>query len=94
MILGRIAAQGSGTRISGRAGLDLNGAIAALLVSIAAITVTWGFESSGQTSLNGALIFGGILAALVGLGFWTRSFFHRDAEPLVRFLRNTVTPRG
>lgn len=93
MVFGRIARDGSGTRISGRAGLDLNGAVAAALIAIAAIPITWVMVSSGQASPNGALLFASVFAALLLLGFWARSFFHREAEPLVRFLRNAVTPK-
>ena len=93
MVAGRIVADGSGSRISGRAGLDLNGAVAVLLVSIAMVPIMWVMVSSGQASLKGALLSAGLFAALVGLGFWARGFFHREAEPLVQFLRNTVIPK-
>jgi hypothetical protein len=93
MLLGRIVEDGSGTRISGRAGLDLNGVIAVVLIAVAAIPITWLLVSSGQASLEGALRVAGIFAALLALGFWARSFFHREAEPLLRFLRNAVTPK-
>jgi len=94
MVIGRIAKDGSGARISGRAGLDLNGVIAVLVVSIVAIPVTWIMAAAGQISSEGALLFAGLFGGIVALGFWARSFFHREAEPLVRFLRNTAVPKG
>ena len=87
MILARVREDRSGTRISGYAGFDLNGLIfpILLLVAIAVIMVAswWGGANPPFLLLLG-------FAAFLAFVIWTRSFFHRDADPLLRFIERRV----
>lgn len=94
MLIGWIAQEGTGTRITGRAGHDLNGTIVLVLAGIAAGPIGWSLVLMGQASLTGVLLFSGFYGALVVLVLWTRSFYHREAGPLFRFLQNAVTPKA
>lgn len=93
MLFGRITRDGFGTRISGRAGSNLNGlAMVCVLLPLAA----WLFYQAlgeGTYTTKQVVIVGGLMAFPL-LGFWTSHMFRREAEPLVRFLRDAVTPSG
>lgn len=93
MLFGRIARDGFGTRITGRAGSDLNGlAMVCLLLPLMA----WLFYqmlSEEELTTKQILFIGGFMA-LPLLVFWTSHKWRRDAEPLVRFLGDAVTPSG
>ena len=90
MVIGRIINTGQGTRVSGRAGSDLNGVawmvvIATLLVAIVATAYREGKADGGQFILVTI-----ILIAMLPLYLW---FGHKDrkqADPLVRFLREAI----
>ncbi|GAA0267495.1 hypothetical protein GCM10009127_03990 [Alteraurantiacibacter aestuarii] len=92
MVLARISVDGFGTRISGRAGSDLNGLIGmtfmACLMAAIPLIAHWRADTLAPVFyLALALVF-----FSVGLSFWFANKSRRDAEPLIRFLRRTVNP--
>lgn len=93
MLVGRIASNGFGTRISGRAGSDLNGiAISSLLLPVMALILYW-MVVSGEASTKQIVIIGGVLL-LSPLVFWFGHKDRRASEPLVRFLDDAITVSG
>lgn len=93
MLFGRIAHDGFGTRITGRAGSDLNGlAMVCLLLPLMAWLFYQMPSEEGLTTKQ--ILFIGGFMALPLLVFWTSHKFRRDAEPLVRFLGDALTPSG
>lgn len=93
MLFGRISRDNRGTRISGRAGSDLNGlAMFTILISVLLLAFC-------QTVFDGNFAFNdiaiiGILIALSPLVFWMSHKDRRAADPLVRFLRDNATGAG
>lgn len=93
MLFGRITRDGFGTRITGRAGSDLNGlAMACVLLPVIA-WLCYPMLADGALTTGQIVIMGGLMA-LPLLVFWTSHIFRRDADPLVRFLRDAVTTSG
>ena len=93
MLFGRISLDGFETRITGRAGSDLNGLA---MVCVLLPLMAWLFYqmlADGTSTTKQIIIIGGF-TALPLLVFWTSHMFRRDAEPLVRFLGDAVTPSG
>jgi hypothetical protein len=93
MLFGRISRDGFETRITGRAGSDLNGLA---LICVLLPFMAWVFYqmlANGTYTTKQILVIG-VLMALPLLVLWTSHESRRDAEPLVRFLRDTVTPSG
>lgn len=93
MLFGRITRDGFETRIAGRAGSDLNGLA---MICILLPFMAWLFH---QTLADGGFTTKQILITIVGVmavlfAFWTSHKFRRDADPLVRFLRDAVTTSG
>lgn len=92
MLLGWISRSTWGTCIVGRAGSDLNG-----LLLLAALTPFMAFcifmlaSTGGSRSLEGAASAGGIYALICGIVLWAKHVFRREADPLVRFLRDAAT---
>jgi hypothetical protein len=90
VLLGWISPHGSGSRITGRAGSDLNGVafiapvLLAIVLSMACSMIVTGDYSAGTVR---ALLF---LAALLALGLWCKHVFRKEAQPLVRFLKAAV----
>ena len=92
MLFGLISAHNFGTRVQGRAGSDLNGVLMfTLLIPVTAWLVLM-MISEGQSSTEQLLWIG--LIFLVGgpLLYWSAHKDRKDAEPLVRFLRKTLSP--
>lgn len=93
MLFGRISRDSFGTKISGRAGSDLNG-LAASAVSIPILAVLlYLIVSAEDYTFQQVAILGGVLL-LSPLIFWLAHKDRREAEPLVRFLRDAVTTQG
>ncbi len=91
MLLGWISRGTWGTRVVGRAGSDLNGLL--LLVALTPIMAFCIFmlaSTGGSRALEGAGFAGGIYALICGVVLWAKHAFRREAEPLVRFLRDAV----
>lgn len=92
MLLGWISRNTWGTRIAGRAGSDLNGLL--LLVALTPLMVFCLFmvaSTGGSRSLEGAVFAGGFYALICVIVLWAKHMFRREAEPLVRFLRDAAT---
>ncbi|WP_326524379.1 hypothetical protein [Sphingomonas sp.] len=86
MILARIVDEGSGSRIRGRAGSDLNGTIWIAILGLVMAAIA--FADPGQSAV---LLF---FLALIPLILWLSHRSRRDADPLVRFLKETASPRA
>jgi hypothetical protein len=93
MLFGRIVRDGFGTRITGRAGSDLNGLAMVCLVLPLIPWLFYHLLAEEALTTKQILFLGGSMALLL-LVFWTSHKFRRDAEPLVRFLGDAVTPTG
>lgn len=90
MLFGRVARDSFGTRISGRAGSDLNGlALYLLLVPLLAFFL-YQMIISGEATGNQILVIGG-LVLLTPLLLWWSHKDRREAEPLVRFLKDALS---
>jgi hypothetical protein len=91
ILVGRIARHGTGTRIAGRAGCALAYAAIACAVLAFAPWLLWRELGRGADPATAAVLTGlGVAAQLLIL--WIGHRFRREAEPLVRFLRDTLTP--
>ncbi len=93
MLFGRIMRDGFGTRIVGRAGSDLNGLAMVCVLSLLLCWLYYGILADGNTTTEQIVIIA-CSAGLPLLMLWTSHLFRRDAEPLVRFLRDAVTAPG
>lgn len=93
MLFGRISSDNFRTKISGRAGSDLNGlAMLSLLMPVMALLL-YQMVSAGGPILGQVAIIAGVML-LSPLAFWMSHKERKDAEPLVRFLRDAVTVSG
>jgi hypothetical protein len=92
MLFGLISAHNFGTRVHGRAGSDLNGVLMFTLLIPLMAWLVFMMISKGQSSTEQLLWIG--LIFLVGgpLLYWSAHKDRKDAEPLVRFLRKTLSP--
>lgn len=92
MLFGTLTRDGMGTRIAGRAGSDLNGLVVTLLLlPVLAFMSVITLIATDPPRWNQSIVYGGLFLLLLSF-LW---FHHRDrgeAEPLVRFLQDTVTP--
>ncbi|MBY0303806.1 MAG: hypothetical protein K2W86_01455 [Sphingomonas sp.] len=93
MLFGRISRVDLGTRISGRAGSDLNGLLCYSLLLLCIVPILYQPVSAGDYTANELGIIVG-LVLLSSLIFWLSHKDRREAEPLVRFLRDAVTISG
>ena len=92
MLFGRISRADIGTKITGRAGSDLNGlAVFTLMLPLIPLLL-YEIVSAGEYTPDQFIIVGGLIL-LIPLMFWFSHKDRRQAEPLVRFLRDTVTIR-
>ncbi len=93
MLFGRISRDNLGTTITGRAGSDLNGlALNTLLLPLLALLL-YQMVSAGDYTAKQVFIIGGVIL-LSPLIFWWSHKDRREAEPLVRFLRDALTISG
>jgi len=92
MLFGWIRRDGKGTRISGRAGSDLNGILMlGLLTPVLAGALIY-LISRGEASTGQILVMGGLLLVGLPLALWTNNMDRRGADPLVHFLHRTLDP--
>lgn len=90
MIIGRIARDEFGSKITGRAGADLNGTLLLIFLLPLMLLLMLGMHQSGQGTARlyalVAIVFG------IGLPFtvWFNFKARKEADPLVRFVRQTV----
>lgn len=93
MLFGRISRADLGTRITGRAGSDLNGLLLYSVLLPLMAFLLYQMVSAGDYTTNQLVIIGG-LVLLSPLIFWWSHKDRREAEPLVRFLRDAITISG
>lgn len=89
MLLGWISQSTWGTRIAGRAGSDLNGVL--LLVALTPFMV---FCLSMMPLTGGVAFVAGFWVLICVIVLWAKHVFRREAEPLVRFLKEVATKSG
>lgn len=92
MVLARIIDYGFSTRIRGRAGSDLNGTIWLTILGFLMLCLFWQEANSGRASGEPLLIYGGVFVVLVPLILWLSHSDRHEADHLVRFLDDVVTP--
>lgn len=89
MVLAMVKRDDLGTRVTGRAGSDLNGlALFAILMPLLAFAL-YQMVAAEDYTLRQVIILGGLIL-LSPLVFWWSHKDRRRAEPLVRFIRDTV----
>lgn len=89
MLLGWISQSATGSRIGGRAGSDLNGLLLLVAITPVMAICILGMALAGDGAL--AALAGGFFLIIGLVVVWAKHMFRRDAEPLVRFLHDTVT---
>jgi hypothetical protein len=94
MLFGIISEDNLGTLVRGRAGSDLNGvAMFTILIPLMALIVIE-LISEGTASIRQLVIMAAVFIIGVPYLYWSAHKDKREAEPLVRFLRDTVTVAG
>jgi hypothetical protein len=93
MLFGRISEDGFGARITGRAGSDLNGLAMYLLLMPLMVAFLVGVLMDGSWTVGQLAIFGGLIL-FTPIMLWLGHKDRKDAEPLVRFLRDVAAPKG
>lgn len=93
MLFGRISRADLGTSITGRAGSDLNGLVMYSVLLLLMAFLLYEMISAGDYTTNELVIIGGLIL-LSPLIFWRSHKDRREAEPLVRFLRDAITISG
>lgn len=93
MLLGRISRADLGSRITGRAGSDLNGLLLCFVLLTVMAFLLYQMVSAADYTTNQLVIIGGLIL-LSPLTFWWSHKDRREAEPLVRFLRDVITVSG
>lgn len=94
MLFGVISLGRQGARIRGLAGSDLNGVLMFSLLLPLMAFVVFQLISNGEASTRQLVVIA--LVFLVGgpLIYWSAHKDRREAEPLIRFLRDAVTASG
>lgn len=90
MLIARIGADGHGTLITGRAGSDLNGIAALLLVAAVLPYLTYQMIVERQATTTALIAIAILLGLGVPLTLWFAHKDRHDADPLVNFLRRTL----
>lgn len=94
MLFGMITQDNMGTRVRGRAGSDLNGVLMfSLLIPLMAF-LTVKLAEDGATSIGQWLVFAVVFLVGGPLLYWVAHKDRREAEPLIRFIRDTILPSG
>lgn len=93
MLFGLIRQDGFGTKISGRAGSDINGLLLTAVLLPLLVFLLFEAVMAEQNELGDIAILGGAIMLAV-LCFWWAHRARREAEPLVRFLHDTITAAG
>lgn len=89
MVFARISNDNFGTRVSGRAGSDLNGMLA--LVFCGALLIFALFLMARDDSSIGQMVYVGPIALVIfPLALWFAHKDRRRAEPLIRFVRTRL----
>lgn len=90
MLLGIVSPIARGTQIRGRAGADLNGLFMFSLVGLLMLGFGAALALRGDREAVSVLLGTGILIPMAVLFFWWAHTERREAEPLVRFLRDCI----
>ena len=94
MLFGVISGDGAGTRVRGRAGSDVNGVVAfSLMIPVMAL-LTYQLIADGSATLRQLLVIAAVFLAGGPVVYWMAHKDRRGAEPLVRFLRDSLTTSG
>jgi len=91
MLFGIVSSDGAGTRVHGRAGSDLNGVAAFSLVLLLMAFLTYQSIAEGTTGDVAVMALFLVVAPLI---YWVAHKDRKSAEPLVRFLRDSLSPSG
>lgn len=94
MVFGIISQQGGQTRLSGRAGSDLNGIAFMTLWACMAIAALLGVIRKENTGFDDPLLLAVILFGGLPLLWWTAHRDRRQAEPIVCYMRDAVALSG
>lgn len=93
MLIGRISSDGAGARVTGLAGSDLNGLVSILLVMPIGLFALWMLVLQQGLGIR-VLLVSGFLIGLLVVNLWFRHADRKQAEPLLRFLRDTASLGG
>jgi hypothetical protein len=92
MLFGFISSHNSGARVHGRAGSNLNGVLMFTLLIPLMAWLVFMMVSEGQASTGQLFWIGAVFLIGGPLLYWSAHKERKDAEPLVRFLRKTLSP--
>lgn len=90
MLFGVISANGSGTRVHGRAGSDLNGVLLFTLLIPLTAWLVFKMVSEGQATDRQLFVIAVVFLVGGPLIFWSAHKDRKNAEPLVWFLRKAL----
>lgn len=94
MVLAILSGDGQQSRLTGRAGSDLNGTIWLTLLTILILSILLLQTDQWRQNSGSLLLLSIFLGFGVPLTLWMASKDKREAEPLVNFLRDVLTPEG
>ncbi|NYI22972.1 hypothetical protein FHS93_001897 [Sphingobium francense] len=94
MLFGVISSDAAGSRVRGRAGSDLNGVVMFSLLIPFMIFIVYKLISQGTASFRQLLVIAVVFLLGGPLIYWLAHKGRREAEPLIRFLRDTLTVSG
>ena len=94
MLFGFISQEDSGTLVRGRAGSDLNGVVAFSLILLFAAFLTFDSIEMETASIREMAVLAIVFLLGGPLLYWSAHKDRREAEPLVRFLRDILTTSG
>jgi hypothetical protein len=85
-----ISSDRTGSRISGRAGSDLNGVLMTLILALLLVFVLIQMIAERAATLSQMFIIGGLVLVGVPLTLWVGHKDRREADPLVSFFRRVA----
>jgi hypothetical protein len=91
MLFGRISRDNFGTKVSGRAGSDLNGLALYLFLLPLLAFFLYEMVATGEATTNQIVIIGALILFSPLMLWWSHKD-RRQAEPLVRFLEDALSP--
>jgi len=90
MVFARIRADGFGSKVSGRAGSDLNGTFWFMLLTPIMAWVVYMAHREGQFSVHMFVTVGIVFGLGLPLTLWFNHVERKSADPLVRFIERSV----
>ncbi|ODU20539.1 MAG: hypothetical protein ABS87_10930 [Sphingomonas sp. SCN 67-18] len=91
MVVGALSDDGLTCRVKGRAGSNLNGVMMFALMLPFLVWLVWMSASEGDPAAGRLALIVAIFVLLSPLIFWLAHSDRKDAEPLVRFLRDVAS---